>query len=108
MSAEGFRELSAEIDLFTGLYRDRRDILERFFQIAKTFHEAVSLDIPHTIFDEIDAGDNFLSSAESEMIVRAMLKSQPSIKQQEQMLDEIDDAVRRGPYAEAGGAVVGP
>ncbi len=104
MSAEGFRELSAEIDLFTGLYRDRRDMLEGFFQIAKTFHEAVSLDISPTIFDEIDAGDNPLSPAEQEMILQAILKQRPTIKQQEQFLDEIDDNVPRGPYAQADGA----
>ena len=95
MSVESFDNLAEEIDLFTGLRRDRKDMLEKFLTIVEALHESVSLDLSPSVFDEIDAEGSPLLPEKREMIMQALVSKRPSPEQQEELLETIDeDALR--------------
>ncbi len=91
-SSMEFHELLPEIDLFTGLHRDRKDFLESFLRILDDLHGAVALDLPLDVFDQIGAEGSPLSIEKRDMIVRDLSATRLSFEEQEKLLDELDDS----------------
>jgi predicted MPP superfamily phosphohydrolase len=85
-----FGQLFREIDLFTGLHRDRKDMLLQYLELAKQLHEPVKLDLNPSLFDSFGADGSPLSPEKREMIESEFKHRKRSFDEQEELLDQID------------------
>ncbi len=90
LTAPEVHRYTTEIDLFTGLYRDRRDVLEKSLALCKELFSEAKLEVELNVIDSFAAVPVFVNPAKLQLLESDILESDYSETDREARLDEME------------------
>jgi len=88
----GFLELSAEIDFYTGLHRDRSEFLTEAVAILEKSWGAIGIDLDLRTFEAIELKQSILSEEVKDRIQKNVFGKRVSVHERELMFDDMEHA----------------
>lgn len=95
LSKEGFLKLGTEIDYCTGLHRNKIEFLKASIKIVEDYRRSLNFKIDLRLFEKIDLENSILSSDDKEVILKNLFGKKPSIQDQEEIFDTMENASPR-------------
>lgn len=89
---------AAELDLFSGLYRDRSEVLERLIGLLDDAYSELGLSVDLKSFDLLNKGVSLLDTDSLQKLDRKFLNNPHLESEVDSALDEMSDAPDRASY----------
>jgi predicted MPP superfamily phosphohydrolase len=95
LSQDQILDFGEELDYFTGMIRDRADVLSRMTELLKRMHREANLGIDLSYFDDVAVSHSLISQERREELTEKILGSRVDGEKREQLLDRLDSQSSR-------------